>query len=95
MKILVFLFIFIIYLLILRYAYIAWFRTQDYFIWANKDRETVKKVAPYIFKLWPTKQIVQNPKLDLWWARIGTLLLLIIGTAVLLASIFTGIWGMN
>jgi hypothetical protein len=90
MQILVFLFILFVYLIMLRYAYIAWFRTRDYFKSAKNDREIVEKIAPFVLKLWPTKQIVQNPKLDLWWARIGTLLMLIIGTVALLAAIFTG-----
>jgi hypothetical protein len=90
MQILLILFVALIYVMMLRNAVIAWFRPGDYFRIASEYREKAGKLAPFVLKLWPGKQIIDNPKIDLWWARIGTLFMLIVCTIALWAAIFIG-----
>jgi len=90
MNILFILFIAFLYAWVLRNAYIAWFQSGEYFKIAIKDRRTVDRIAPFISKIWSLKLITDHPKVDLWWARIGSLFMVLISTIALIAAIFIG-----
>jgi hypothetical protein len=86
MNIFVIVFLFLMEILAARNAYIAWLRPREYFIMVNKHRERVYKVLPILRKLWPLNLIIDRPPIDLWWARIVSLFILLIGTPVSLIA---------
>lgn len=78
----------IIYLAILRNAYFAWFHPKKYFAIVSEDRMNIAKIAPFVINLWTVKPIINNPRIDLFWARFASLLMVIISTLVVVTVIF-------
>ncbi len=89
MKVISILFLTILEVLAIRYAYLAWFETEEYFEMVNRSRERAGRVFPFIAEIWTVRAITQHPRLDLWWARTVSLFVVLIGALVLLGTILT------
>jgi hypothetical protein len=81
-------FLLLIYFVILRNFYFAWFNPKKYFDDAEKTRKFINENIPFVLNLWTTKAIINNPKIDLFWARLGSLFMIIVSTLVMLNIIF-------
>ena len=89
MKVIPILFLSIIEVLAIRYAYIAWFRPKDYFDMVNRSRKRAGAIFPFILRIWTVRAIAQRPNLDIWWTRLISLFVVLIGAVVLLTTMFS------
>ncbi len=68
--------------IIIRYAYRVWFRPKEHLDMVHGARRRGAEAVPFRPAVWMANVFTQHPRLDLWWARIASLLMVVIGTLV-------------
>ncbi len=93
MRVLPAIFLIVIEAFAIRYAYMAWFRPKDYFRLVYGLRKGIATAFPFVPKIWTVKAITDRPGLDLWWARLISLFVVLAGTVALLGTLLQALQG--
>ncbi len=74
-------------------GYLAWFRPSQYMEWVNRSRSRTSEIFPFVMRLWTVRLLSEHPKVDLWWARVVVLMMLVVSTLVWLTALAEVLYG--
>ena len=71
------------------YGYLPWFRPKKYIELYQNKRRSINKIFPYLPQGIVSKFFEKNPKIDLLWARVISMLGILFGIIGVIASIWS------
>lgn len=86
-KVLVLIFVAIPEALAVRFAYGVWFRPKDYLKTVQQARSRNAEVTHFSPAVRISDVMNRHPQMDLWWARVASVIVVVIGTLVFTAAL--------
>ncbi len=71
------------------YGYWCWFRPKEYFDMVDRHRSRAARLLPFVPKIWTVRAVIERPALNLWAARLISLLVAFAAAVGLLTVILT------